>query len=108
MRLAGQKILGFFPAAPEAIEALAKHLHCREPDPAKKYDTVNIIDPCCGKGEAIKQLAGLLGVSDDHIYTVELDPVRGKAAKENIPGGHHISPATFLGCQITGFSFGLA
>jgi hypothetical protein len=39
---------------------------------------------------------------------VELDPERGKAVQELIPEGNHISPASFLGCQITGFSFGLA
>ena len=72
------------------------------------YALISILDPCCGKGEAIKQLADVLGIPEGNVYTVELDPDRGKAVKTNIPGGNHISPATFLGCQITGSSFGLA
>jgi hypothetical protein len=63
-RLEAQKKLCYYPAHPTAVAKLAEHLNCREPDPTKKYDTINILDPCCGKGEAIKQLAGLIGVPD--------------------------------------------
>src|SRR5208337_4035970 len=108
MRLAGQQRLGFYPAHPQAIAELVKHLRCKPPDPAKKADSCCVIDPCCGKGEAIKQIADALGVPESNVFTVELDPERGKAVKELIPGGNHISPASFLGCQITGTSFGLA
>jgi hypothetical protein len=108
VRLEAQKKLGYYPAHPMAIAELVKHLYPRAPNPEKKFDTINILDPCAGKGEAIKQIADALGVPGSHVYTVELDPERGKAIKELIPDGHHISPATFLGCQITGFSFGLA
>jgi hypothetical protein len=108
MRLAGQQRLGFYPAHPQAIAELVKHLRCKPPDPTKKADSPCILDPCCGKGTAIKQIADALGVPEPNVFTVELDTERGKAVKELIPGGNHISPASFLGCQITGSSFGLA
>jgi hypothetical protein len=106
-RLAAEQKLCYYPAHPLAIEQLAKHLRPRGPDPEKKYDTICALDPCAGEGKAIRQLTDLLGIDEDHVYTVELDPDRGQAIKDLIPGGHHIGPATFLGCQITGFSFGL-
>ena len=108
MRLEAQKKLGFYPAHYLAIAELAKHLHPRPPDPTKKFDTVCAIDPCAGKGEAIKQLTEAIGIPQENVYTCELDVERGQACKELMPDAHHISPATFLGCQITGCSFGLA
>jgi hypothetical protein len=107
-RLECQKRLGYYPAHPIAIDALVQHLYPRPPDPTKKSDAVCILDPCCGKGEAINQIAQRLQIPGGNVYTVELDPERGKAVQELIPDGHHISPATFHGCQITGGSFGLA
>src|SRR4051794_37295452 len=105
-RLAAEQKLCYYPANPLAIAALIKHLRCRPPDPAKKSNTLNCIDPCAGKGEAIKQIADGLGIDGDHVYTIEFDPERGKAIKELITDGHHISPASALGCQVTGHSFG--
>ncbi len=108
MRLEAQKRLGYYPAHPRAITELVKHLHPRGPDPTKKYDSINVLDPCCGKGDAIRQIADSLGITHDHVFTIELDPERGKAVQELMPRAHHISPASFIGCQITGHSFSLA
>ena len=44
---------------------------------------------------------------DKHVYTVELDKDRCNDVKELIPGGHHVGPASFLGVECTGHSFGL-
>ena len=65
MRLAAQAKCGFYPAHPTAIRELAKHLKCRPPDPNKKYDTINILDPCAGKGMAIRDLAMGIGVPEE-------------------------------------------
>ena len=107
MRLAAQAKLGFYPANPTAIQELLKHLDCRATDAAKKYDTINILDPCAGKGVAIHDLSVGLGVPEDHVYTVELDPNRSEDVKALMPRSQHLGPAGFAGVQITGASFGL-
>ena len=103
MRLAGQAKLGFYPAAPEAIEGILKHIYL-----ADKEKIHTIIDPCAGEGLAIKQIAEGLGVPQDHVYAVELDAGRAAKVKENMPQANVLGPATFLGVQISGYSFSLA
>jgi hypothetical protein len=104
--LAGQSKLGFYPASPVAIEALLKHLSpCA--NPVKRPDTY-ILDPCCGEGAAIQQIAEGLGVAEDNVYCVELDAGRVEATKARMPQAHVLGPASYIGTQITGFSFGLA
>ncbi len=107
MRLAAQQRLGFYPAHTLAIAELVKHLRVRPPDPTKKFDTVCALDPCAGRGEAIKQLTGLLGIPESQTYTVELDKDRCNDVKALMPEGHHVGPASFLGVECTGHSFGL-
>jgi hypothetical protein len=108
MRLAAQARLGFYPAAPAAIAELLKHLRVVPPDPARKNDATNVIDPCCGEGTAIHQIATGLGVADEYVHTVELDLARSDAAKALMPKHRHLGPASFLGSMITGHSMGLA
>jgi predicted RNA methylase len=103
VRLAGQAKCGYYPAAPEAIAGILKHLRLAE----AKRQFQFILDPCAGEGMAIKQIAEGLEVPFDHTYAVELDLGRTKAIRENIPGINLLGPATFLGVQITGFSYGL-
>ena len=61
-----------------------------------------------GEGRAIRQIADALGVPMERTYAVELDAGRVEACNENLPGANVLGPASFLGVQITGFSFGLA
>ena len=103
-RLASDARLGFFPAPPAAMEAILKHLTM----PEEKADRVNVIDPCCGEGLAIKQIAEHLAVPMFNVYAVELDAGRTEKATENLPGANILGPASFLGTAITGFTFGLA
>ena len=107
MRLAAQAKCGYYPANPVAIAEIVKHVYCRAPDPLKKFDTINILDPCAGKGMAIRDLAIGIGVPEDHVYTVELDGGRSLDCEALMPRHHHIGPAGFMGVQITGHSFGL-
>ena len=108
VRLAGQAKLGYFPAAPNAVAELVKHLRARPPDPENKSNEVHVIDPCAGEGAAIKQIADAIGVNESRIYTVELDAGRAEAVKALVPRGNHLGPASALGVQITASSFGLA
>jgi predicted RNA methylase len=104
MRLMGQCRLGYYPAPPEAVEGILKHL--RMPDAAN--DRVRILDPCCGEALAIHQIATNLAVPMSHVYAVELDAGRADRARENLPGATVLGPASFLGTSITGGFFSLA
>jgi predicted RNA methylase len=109
MRLAAQAKAGFYPAAPEAIRELVKHLRpIHIPPDRTKFDAINILDPCAGEGLALGQIGAALGLDARQIYAVELDAARTERIKANIPGLNLLGPASFLGVQITGFSFGLA
>jgi hypothetical protein len=108
VRLVAQAKLGWYPAAPEAIAELGKHLRVRPPDPDKPLGCVPILDPCAGEGRAIQQIAHALGVDPEHIYAIELDAGRAAIARSNLPNGNVLGPASFLGVQVSGQSFGLA
>lgn len=108
MRLAGVAKAGFYPAAPEAIAHLVKHLYCRLPNPEKPNDTIQILDPCAGEGAAVKQIAEALAIPNERVYAIELDAARVEKVKENIPGANVLGPASFFGTMVTGFSFGVA
>ena len=97
MRLVAQAKLGWYPAAPEAIAELVKHVRVKPPDPDKPLDAVHILDPCAGEGRAIQQIANALNVDPGHIYAIELDAGRAEIARANLPGGNVLGPASFLG-----------
>src|SRR4051794_34460495 len=101
MRLEAQRKLGFYAIHPLVVAELRKHLRVRPPDPTKKFDSVCVLDPCCGKGAAIKQIADGLGVPEQNLYTVELDRDRTNDVQALMPEHHHIGPASFFGTQIT-------
>jgi Uncharacterised methyltransferase family (DUF6094) len=103
MRLAAVAKCGFYPASLVAIDGILKHLRLAEAKPDHQF----ILDPCAGEGQAIKQIAEGLGVPFDRTYVVELDLGRTEGIKENLPGVNVLGPATFMGVQITGHSFGL-
>jgi hypothetical protein len=103
MRLAAAAKCGYYPASPVAVDGILKHLRLAE----AKQDHQFILDPCAGEGLAIKQIVEGLGVPFDQTYMVELDKARTERIKENLPGVNVLGPATFMGVQITGHSFGL-
>ena len=109
MRLAGEAKAGFFPANPNAIALLAKHLQQLPPIEGKPLLTTQILDPCAGEGTAVQQLAAALDIPEENVYCVELDAGRTEQIKQCMPKAKLIGPATFVGgCMITGYSFGLA
>ena len=88
MRLAGQQRGGYYPAAPEAVIAAARHLGCtRKP--------FHILDPCAGEGMALHQLAGLTGGTP---WAIELDEGRAEACRDLIP--NCLAPASAFGCKV--------
>ena len=59
MRLAAQAKGGFYPTPPKVIDRVSRLLYGVRGRP-RNADTLRILDPCCGAGEALAQLASLL------------------------------------------------
>ena len=106
MRQAAQIKLGYYPAHPDAIAAIAKHLKLGIPK--NERETINILDPCCGEGLAVRQLAQALGVPEDHVHGIELDAGRTEKARENLPNAQILGPASYAGVRVSPQSLGLA
>jgi 16S rRNA G1207 methylase RsmC len=102
MRLVAQTKLGFYPAHPDAIEAVLGHLRVPEGD-------VHILDPCCGEGKAIEQIREGLGLPAKNVYAVELDGGRARLARETLgDDAHLLGPCSYLEARINANSFGMA
>ena len=107
-RPAADAKLCFYPAHPIAVDLIAKHLYCRNALLGKKHDSINVLDPCAGKGLALRQLSQSLGIPANQCYAVELDVGRAADIPVNMPGVNVIGPASFMGVHITPHAFGLA
>ena len=108
MRLIGQIKQGYFPAPPEAIAGILKHLRRPvEPDPRFKVDEVNILDPCSGEGKALVQLAEGLSISPGHVFAIELNASRAARIAEAYPDVRLLGPCSFEATRITRHSFSL-
>lgn len=105
MRLAAAAKLGYYPAHPDAIAGICKHLTITPGHPA---DDVHVIDPCAGEGKAIQQIAEALGLAQDNVYAIELDSARADACRANMPQANVLGPATAFAVQVSPFSMGLA
>jgi hypothetical protein len=86
-RLASVVKQGFYPAHPEAIAGILRHLKIPDPPPDPKFkpEDINILDPCAGEGKALVQLAEGLGVSQGHVFAVELNASRAARIAEAHP-----------------------
>ena len=86
MRLAALAKGGFYPTPPDVVDLIAGLVHvqssyygCRE--------TVRILDPCCGAGEAVSRLAGRIGgpgAITTETFGVELHAERAEQARERL------------------------
>ena len=83
MRLAAQAKGGFYPTPPNIVDMVAGLVHM----PTQYYgchETVRILDPCCGAGEALARLADRLGgpgAVPVETFGVELHPERAEQAR---------------------------
>jgi hypothetical protein len=94
-RLIARAKCGFYPAPPEAIELAAEYIV------APRAGQFTILDPCCGQGDAIKQLAELLKCPMANVYAIELDEARSAETKANLIGANVLGPASFFGTAIS-------
>ena len=86
MRLAAQSKGGFYPTPVNVVDLIAGLVHvqssyygCRE--------TVRILDPCCGTGEAVSRLADRIGgpgAVTTETFGVELHAERAEQARERL------------------------
>lgn len=79
-RLESESKGGFYPTPPEEMELILKRLRVNE------GNTISILDPCCGKGDAIQQINQYcmnLG-AQPITYGIEIEKTRAEEAKEKV------------------------
>lgn len=96
--------MGYFPIPPEAVSRLLEML---VPAPLDDKQRITILDPCCGLGAGVKQIAEGLGIKQEHTYCIELDEERGKATQALMPEAKVLTPCSFLGSAIRASSLSL-
>ena len=82
MRLAGQAKAGFYPTPPRVVDMIAGLVYGARGS-YRGQDVLRILDPCCGEGEAVAQLAEQLRQRSSvpiETFGVELHNVRADEA----------------------------
>ncbi len=85
MRLAAQFKGGFYPTPPRVVELVASLMQARTV--TRGETTLRILDPCCGAGEALADLASRIGRPDGasvETFGVELHAERAKEAEARL------------------------
>ena len=85
MRLAAQAKGGFYPTPERVVDLLAGLIHTPTGYYHRDRETLRILDPCCGAGEALAQLAGRMDAPNAipiETYGVELHRDRAEEAGE--------------------------
>ena len=83
MRLAAQAKGGFYPTPPRVVDLIAGLIRVPAGYYHRNRESVRILDPCCGAGEALAQLAQRLGGANSlpiETYGVELHRDRAEEA----------------------------
>ncbi|HVX09964.1 MAG TPA: DUF6094 domain-containing protein [Pirellulales bacterium] len=103
MRLVAQAKGGFYAAPPAAVAMAARWLQ----PPARQRFCV--LDPCCGQGAAIVQLAEAVGCPMQDVFAIELDERRSETVQQELGdcGCRVLAAASFFGTGISrkAFSF---
>ena len=84
MRLAAQAKGGFYPTPDKVVDMIATLIDTPRLSYYSRGKTVRILDPCCGAGEAVAQLAECLGRPNTlpiETFGVELHKDRAEEAK---------------------------
>ncbi len=105
MRLAAQAKAGFYPTPPRVTEMIAGLMQARSS--ARGETTLRILDPCCGAGIALAQLAAGIDRPDGaavETYGVELQAERAKEAEGRLD---HVLGTDLFQTSIANGAFGL-
>ena len=87
MRLAAQAKGGFYPTPDRVVDLIAEMIHTPTGYYHRDLDTLRILDPCCGAGEALAQLAERLDRPNAlpiETYGVELHRDRAEDAARRL------------------------
>jgi hypothetical protein len=96
-RLASQIRAGFYPAPEKAIAHILRALDLDAGD-------INVLDPCAGKGAALRQVVDHLNDNTEHEahpWAMELEESRGRKLVEEFGKDHVLAPADTFNCQMT-------
>ncbi len=107
MRLAAQAKGGFYPTPERVVDLLAELIHTPTGYYHRDRETLRILDPCCGAGEALAQLAQRMDAPDAipiETYGVELHRDRAEEAEKRL--GRALASALFATSVANG-AFGL-
>ena len=107
MRLAAQAKGGFYPTPPRVVDLIAELIHTPSGSYNRGRDTLRILDPCCGAGEALAQLAEGLDEPNAipiETYGVELHRDRAQEAEERLD---HALASDLFATSIANGAFGL-
>jgi len=79
-RIASQSKGGYYPTPVKEMELLCKRIRFQLREEEGAQPIINLIDPCCGQGEALKQIADSLKIGNPITYGVELEEGRCNTA----------------------------
>lgn len=94
-RLMNRVKMGYYPTDPENISLILRGIQFPE------GITTNLLDPCCGCGKALRQIAQ---GNNCYTYGVELDESRAEEAQTRL---HHVGFGSFFYSRISGEAFHL-
>ena len=107
MRLAAQAKGGFYPTPPRVVDLIAELINTPSGYYNRGRNTLRILDPCCGAGEALAQLAQRLDRPNAipiQTYGVELHRDRAQEAEERLD---HALASDLFATSIANGAFGL-
>ena len=87
MRLAAQAKGGFYPTPDRVVDLIADLIHTPSGYYYRERETIRILDPCCGAGEALQRLAERLDRPNSmpiETYGVELHRDRAEEAEQRL------------------------
>jgi hypothetical protein len=92
MRLEAEIKMGYYPTPLSVVERIRSFLKFPE-------DNVNLFDPCCGEGLALKELRGDAKATT---YGIELDQYRAEEAKGNLD---HVIKGSYEDARVSNNAF---
>ena len=107
MRLAAQAKGGYYPTPERVVDLIAELIHTPTGNYYRNMETLRILDPCCGAGDALQRLAGGLDGPDAmsiETYGIELHRDRAQEAEERLD---HVLAADLFATSIANGAFGL-
>ncbi len=107
MRLAAQAKGGYYPTPERVVDLIADLIHTPSGYYCRERETVRVLDPCCGAGDALQRLAEKLDRPNSmpiETYGVELHRDRAEEAEKAL---HRTLAADLFQTSIANGAFGM-